>query len=113
MVSLEPVMQEIGIDIDRRFLPERDLIRENERIEAGELLLDPEDDNEIDALDGGKVDIWDVLIEEVSLAVDPFPRHPDHSDLIKEKTPVDEVDEDVIQPFAALKTLISEKKTKK
>lgn len=113
VVSLEPVPETLGLEIDRRFLPERDLIRENERMEAGELLLDPDDALEVDELVGGTVDLWEVLLEEITLALDPFPRHPVNGAAFEEKeTPVEQETE-TIQPFSTLKTLISEKKSKK
>lgn len=113
VVSLEPVPETLSLEIDRRFLPQRDLIRENERMEAGELLIDPDDALEVDELEGGGVDLWEILLEEITLALDPFPRHRVHGAAFQASNEPVEPETETIQPFSTLKTLISEKKSKK
>ena len=91
----------------------KDLKRENERMEAGELLLNVDDEHEIDELEGGTVDLWDILIEEISLELDPFPRHADYQHDSMDENVDEDVDIEKTQPFSSLKALINEKNSKK
>lgn len=109
--TLEPVEQEISLTFERRFLPEGAYVRKHEQIEDGELVIDPEAEDEPDELPPGGVNLWDTIIEEIDLALDPFPRagQPD-----VEESPVneDDAEEDTYRPFADLNSLINEKKSK-
>jgi uncharacterized metal-binding protein YceD (DUF177 family) len=67
VVSHEPVLEQLVAAVALRLLP------------AGRPASDtPEDDvDEIET--GGQVDLGELVAEEVALALDPYPRHPDAS----------------------------------
>ena len=120
IVSLEPVSRNIELDIQRRFLPLGKAVRKNERFEDGELILDPESDNEPDELVGGRFDLWEILIEEIYLNLDQFPRSESAENLeslvSEEVTPDPNHDQKAQldpthKPFSNLDTLIKQKKS--
>ncbi len=43
---------------------------------GGELDLDPDADDPPDVLEGDKIDLGAYVVEDLSLAIDPFPRKP-------------------------------------
>ncbi len=69
VVTLEPVPAEIAETIEIRF----DLSPE---ILAAELDIEADEDS-AEPLDGDVVDIGEVIAQHLSLALDPFPRHPE------------------------------------
>jgi hypothetical protein len=99
VVTFEPVTQEIGEPIDRIFLPGA------EKKYAGpanaEVFVDLEGEDIPDHFDGNEADLTDLIIETLSLAIDPYPRAPGESldDLGVGKI------EDEVHPFASLKKL--------
>ncbi len=86
VVSQEPVVEHVVAPVSLRLLP------------AGQGATDtPEDDvDEIET--AGQVDLGELVAEEVALALDPYPRHPDAS-LPPEASDPEE------NPFAALSAL--------
>lgn len=102
VVSLEPVRQAIQEPIDRVFLPGR------EKPYAGpagaEVFVDLEGADLPDHFEGPEVDLSDLIIETLALAVDPYPRAPGESvaDLGVEVT-----EEAAESPFSKLKALKS------
>jgi len=77
VVSLEPVPQEISEPIDRVFLPG------GEKVYAGpadaEIFVDLEGDDVPDHFEGNEADLSDLIVETLSLALDPYPRLPGES----------------------------------
>ncbi len=53
-------------------------------------------------LDGDRIDPSDAAVQTLSLALDPFPRHPDAARILAEKGVLSE---DAAGPFAALAKL--------
>ncbi len=83
VVSLEPVPASVSVPIDRYFR----LVDDPSALEAElELLLDPE---EIDwePLAGEIIDLGEVVVEELSLALDPYPRAEDPYALLPDLGP--------------------------
>ena len=99
VVSLEPVTQEIDEPIDRIFLPEPD--KAQKPSPSAEVFVDLEEDDLPDFVSGHEVDLGPLLLETLSLALDPYPRLPGETlDSLGLKN--DDEDEG---PFARLKLL--------
>ena len=114
VVSMDLIPQEISIEVDRKFLGESEASSRQVFSQDGELLIDPDDD-EPDILEANTIDLWEVLIEELNLAIDPFPRKDDPDiTVFSGKEAENRVEgDDLHKPFANLNTLINEKKSKK
>ena len=99
VVALEPVPQDISEQIDRIFLPG------GEKQYAGpadaEIFVDLEGDDLPDHFDGNEVDLSDLIVESLALALDPYPRLPGES--VGQLG--DEGDTGSDLPFAGLKVL--------
>ncbi|WP_421760241.1 YceD family protein [Devosia sp.] len=99
VVSLEPVRQQIAEPIDRVFLPggEKSFAEQAN----AEIFVDPDGEDIPDHFEGNEADLSDLIVETLSLAIDPYPRIGDES--------VGEVgdarDIEAERPFAALKVL--------
>lgn len=106
VVSLEPVNSKISEEIERTFLPEGSKLTKPKLSSDGEIILDYEGKDEPDIFVGDTIDIWEVVMENVLLAIDPFPRSP----LLPDKEFSVDTDkgkvQDKVSPFAALKGLI-------
>ena len=76
VVSFEPVFQDIDEPVDRIFLPEP---TGHAPTPGSEVFVDLEDDDFPDHIDGPEVDLSALLIETLSLALDPYPRRPGES----------------------------------
>lgn len=99
VVTFEPVTQEIDEPIDRVLLPASQ--RPHEPDPGVETFVDLEGEDPPDYIDGPEVDVSELLVETLSLAIDPYPRAPgaDLSELGIEE------DKDETSPFARLKAL--------
>ena len=98
VVTFEPVTQDIEEPIDRIFMPAADKPR---NIAPGaEIFVDLEDDIP-DELTGPELDLTDLLVETLGLAIDLYPRAPGES---LEALDV-KVDDTEASPFAGLKAL--------
>jgi uncharacterized metal-binding protein YceD (DUF177 family) len=84
VVTLEPVEAKVEAEFERRFLPDEDLSREDDS--DHEVFVDPEGEDPPEPL-GRDIDLGEVLVEELSLNLDPYPRKPGaefHDDAAKE-----------------------------
>ncbi len=72
VVSFEPVPQDISEPVDRIFLP-ADKNQPNPG-PGSEVFVDLEDDEFPDHIDGPEVDLSELLLETLALALDPYPR---------------------------------------
>lgn len=101
VVTLEPVTNEIGQDIDQIFLPEGSRLARMPANDLAELVLDPEGPDLPELFIGDTIDAGSVIAEFAALALEPYPRKPG-----VEFTPhiesTDETDGKP-SPFAALK----------
>lgn len=99
VITFEPVTQEIGEPIDRIFLPG------GEKAYAGpanaEIFVDLEGDDIPDHFEGNEADLTDLIVETLSLAIDPYPRGEGES---LDNLGADPI-EDEANPFASLKKL--------
>jgi uncharacterized metal-binding protein YceD (DUF177 family) len=96
VVSLEPVTQSVSEPVDRIFLPGA------EKAFAGqanaEIFVDLEGEDVPDYFDGHEADLTDLVLETLSLALDPYPRAAgEAAELPPEESPD--------SPFAALRKL--------
>lgn len=94
-----PVPATIAEPFDLRFLRDLDApVSEDDEIEI-EL---NSDDCDLLPLDGDRMDLGDAAVQSLSLALDPFPRHPDATRILAEKGVLSE---EAAGPFAALAKL--------
>lgn len=94
-----PVPATIVEPFDLRFLRDVDApVGEDDEIEINS------DDCDLLPLDGDRMDLGDAAVQSLSLALDPFPRHPDADRVLAEKGVLTE---EAAGPFAALAKLRS------
>lgn len=92
-----PVPATITEPFDLRFLRDVDApVGEDEEIEIGS------DELDLLPLEGDRVDLGEAAVQTLSLALDPFPRHPDADRILAEKGVLSE---EAAGPFAALAKL--------
>jgi uncharacterized metal-binding protein YceD (DUF177 family) len=99
VVTFVLVRQEIDEPVDRIFLPGGE--RSTAAPGKAEIFVDPEEDDAPDYFEGHEVDLSDLILESLALAIDPYPRAPDAS--LEDVLPPD--DDDSLSPFASLKSL--------
>lgn len=92
-----PVLATIAENFDLRFL--RDAVPEASADEEVEI---DSADCDILPLDGDRIDLGEAAVQTLSLALDPFPRHPDANRILAEKGVLSE---EQAGPFAALAAL--------
>lgn len=92
-----PVPATIAEPFDLRFLRDVDApVSEEEEIEIGS------DDLDLLPLEGDRIDLGEAAVQTLSLALDPFPRHPDANRVLAQKGVLSE---EAAGPFAALAKL--------
>ena len=99
VVTFVPLTQEISAPIDRLFLSGKN--PDEERSAGSELFVDLEGKDLPDYFTGPEIDFNDLLLEILSLEIDPFPRAPDA------QLPTEGDDVADISPFSVLKGLKS------
>jgi uncharacterized metal-binding protein YceD (DUF177 family) len=105
VVTLEPVEQEIREDFRFTFLPERSALAKPLSGPDREIVLDPEGDDPPELFSGDTIDVWPVVFEVFSLAIDPFPRKPGAELPAPGATHSGSPEGETASPFAALKAL--------
>jgi uncharacterized metal-binding protein YceD (DUF177 family) len=98
VVTFVPVHQKIDEPVDRVFLPGREKAATQAQ---GEVFVDLEDDDAPDYFEGPEVDLSDLVLETLALAIDPYPRAPGAS--LDDVLP--QADSGEESPFASLKSL--------
>jgi uncharacterized metal-binding protein YceD (DUF177 family) len=93
-----PVPATLRVAFDLRFL------REVETGDAADEIEISGEDCDILPLDGDRIDLGEAAVQTLSLALDPFPRHPDADRILAEKGVLSE---EQTGPFAALARLRS------
>jgi uncharacterized metal-binding protein YceD (DUF177 family) len=73
VVTLDPVDAHVEASFVRRFLPPEML--ERDESEHREVFVDPEGEDPAEPL-GRDIDLGEILVEELSLNLDPYPRKP-------------------------------------
>ncbi len=99
VITFEPVTQEIGEPIDRIFLPGAEKAYSGQA--DAEIFVDLEGEDIPDHFDGNEADLTDLIVETLSLAIDPYPRAPGES---LGELGSDGLEEE-LNPFAGLKKL--------
>lgn len=95
VVTLEPVTTRVDQPLRRRFLP-------STAAQAAELVVDPDEDDEIEPL-GDRIDLGLVAVEALALALPAYPRK--EGAVLGEAAARTSDDEDEPKPFAALAAL--------
>ena len=114
VVTTEPVEQHLELELERSFLSPQEMERRIQIMEEGELILDPENSDEPDEVVDGEIDLWQVLVEELCLAIDLYPRKEGAqigSEFANSEKPENDGNEEKQRPFSELKALINQKKT--
>jgi len=113
--TLDPVYSRLVEHFERQLLPKGSADYKMPEIIDGEMVLDPEANDIPDELEGNEISLWDILVEEMILAIDPFPRSDtDIDEIASEPDIAPDLDEEPThRPFSDLKTLITEKKINK
>lgn len=75
-VTLEPFESDLAGQIHLRALPQGSAALGGTDEAGGELDLDPQGEDPPDVLDGDRLDLAAYVVEDLSLAIDPFPRKP-------------------------------------
>lgn len=92
-----PVPAKIRESFDLRFIRDADqAVGDDEEIELGDA------DCDILPLEGERIDLGETAVQTLSLALEPFPRHPDADRILAEKGVLSE---EQAGPFAALAKL--------
>ena len=97
VVTLEPIEAQVEGDFERRFLPPAGY--KHAESDALEISVDPEGVDPPEVL-GREIDVGEILVEELSLALDPYPRRPG-----VEFTPEQDTVVKPVNPFAVLAKL--------
>ncbi len=97
-VSLRPFKASIDVPFEQIF---------GQPMKRDEVIdLDPLDDNDVEPLVAGAASISDLGYQLFTLALDPYPRHPDLAPLSEAQSDEDaEDDDEPASPFAVLKDL--------
>jgi uncharacterized metal-binding protein YceD (DUF177 family) len=99
VVTFEPVTQDVDEPVDRLFVQGPDT--PHNPAPGAEIFVDLEDEDFPDHVDGNEVDLSALLIETLSLAIEPYPRLPGES---LDTVGIDLADKEE-GPFAGLKAL--------
>jgi len=92
-----PVPATLNEPFDLRFLRDIDA-----PVDADEEIEISSEDCDLLPLDGDRIDLGEAAVQTLSLALDPFPRHPDADRILAEKGVLSE---EAAGPFAALAKL--------
>lgn len=78
VVSLEPVADHLEADFVVHYLPQ-DMIDEWEKkqIEDGDIVIDSENDEPVDPIVNGMIDVGESAVQQLALSINPYPRMPD------------------------------------
>jgi uncharacterized metal-binding protein YceD (DUF177 family) len=99
VITAEPVTQDIDEPVDRVFLPASQ--RPHDPEPGSETFVDLEGDDPPDYIDGPDLDLAELVVETLALAIDPYPRAPGAS---LDSLELDDGDAEA-SPFARLKDL--------
>ena len=102
VVSNEDFVQQISAEVDRRYLLGR-------AARQSEVDIDPEAEDPPEPLPSGELDLGEVIAEELSLALDPYPRKPGLETLSVSIGDEGGETQDKKNPFAALAALRDKK----
>ncbi len=95
VVTLEPVAQRIEADL-------RVLLRPAAKHDDELDITDPFDDDEVEEIEAGTIDVGRIVFEEIASRLDPYPRAPD-ADFDWKETAADDEKENPFAKLAALR----------
>jgi len=72
-VTLEPLESEIDHDFELKLLPDGS---PNAPAEPEDAVLDPDAEDPPDLIEGDQIDLGALVVEQLALEIDPFPRKP-------------------------------------
>ena len=101
VVTLKPIISALEVPFERRYRRRET----HEKLIASGETSEPEDEIDIELLDGGEIDVGEAIAEELYLALDPYPRAPDADRALQEmadRTGV-ALDEPATNPFEKLR----------
>jgi len=110
VATLEPMLNKLKGEFERYFLLENDMQRPEPDIIDGEMILNPDQDDFPDLISGEKINLWEIVVEELNLQIDLFPRSIEATPGLEESK-TQETIQQTHTPFSDLKTLITEKKS--
>ncbi len=102
-VTLAPLNVTIDEPFEAIFVPDGSKLSKPRVNEEGEILLDPEGDDLPETFIGDSINVGDVWMEFLLLAIDPFLRSP-HAQPLPEKG-ISTAGDETTSPFAILSTL--------
>ena len=108
VVSLDPVEAVVEAEFDRKYMPEP----RRRRPSQTELVFELDDEDEPEFFTGNRIDVLGPALEELSLALDPFPRMESAELASDIQASAADIPEERTKPFAGLKALIAEKNIK-
>lgn len=94
VVTLQPVASEIDFPFVERFLLQQPDMEE-------EILVSADEELDLDVIPAEGLDVADIAVQHLSLALDPYPRHPD----AEEQADADDEPDVPTGPFAKLAVL--------
>lgn len=95
VVTLEPLAAELGGHIEASYATEG-------HAGGGDIAFDPEGEDPAELLPAGGIDLGELVVQELAVALDPYPRAPGAEVPAEFAPPADEEDKG---PFAVLKAL--------
>lgn len=104
--TLEPIRSSLNLKFNRKYLPDADPVFSRDTFIDGELIVDPEADDLPDTLENGAIDTWLLVLEELNLQIDPYPRLEEFE---WEESEANAEEDETHKPFADLKALITKK----
>ena len=109
VVSLEQMEVNLSFEVERLFAPDSEIVYANAVFEDNELILDPESDDGPDLVVDDRIDLWAMVLEELDLKIEPFPRKPGFKLTESTETGIDNGEEENPSPFADLKDRLAKK----
>lgn len=107
VVSLEPMRQRVREQFERRFAPDSPVAAAGTKAEEDDAeWLDPDAEDPPEPIPGGRLDLGEIVAEELALGLDPYPRRPDAVLPMGYAPPAEE---GKVSPFAALAKLKKDK----
>ena len=100
VVTAETFRSTCSIEVDRYFMHEKDRLNQ-----AKEIVVDILSDDEPDVIDGGRIDLGELVVEDLALSLDPYPRLPGADFEATRSDGSENVAEEKPNPFAALAKL--------
>lgn len=104
IATLEPLEAHLSESFNLHFLPLDMIERDAAAAAKREIVVDVESEDPPEAIEGGRLDVGEVMAEQLSVAIDPYPKKPG-AVFIPEEPSDDEAVEFRPNPFASLEKL--------